>query len=117
MPGDEDGGGMSAFVVFTMMGFFPVTPGTTTYAIGSPFFEKTTLHLPNEKTFTVKAKNLSQENKFIQSARLNGKTLDKPWFTHEELMAGGILELTMGCQPNKTWGSAPEAAPPSEITL
>lgn len=117
MPGDEDGGGMSAFVVFTMMGFFPVTPGTTTYAIGSPFFEKTTLHLPNGKTFTVKAKNLSQENKFIQSARLNGKTLDKPWFTHEELMAGGILELTMGCQPNKTWGSAPEAAPPSEITL
>ena len=115
MPGDEDGGGMSAFVVFTMMGFFPVTPGTTTYAIGSPFFEKATLNLPNGKTFTVKAKNLSPENKFIQSARLNGESLDKPWFTHEQLMAGGVLELIMGRQPNKTWGSAPEAAPPSEI--
>lgn len=115
MPGDEDGGGMSAFVVFTMMGFFPVTPGTTTYAIGSPFFEKATIYLPDGKTFIVRAKNLSQENKFIQSARLNGEPLDKPWFTHEQLMVGGELELTMGCQPNKTWGSAPEAAPPSEM--
>lgn len=113
MPGDEDGGGMSAFVVFTMMGFFPVTPGTTTYAIGSPFFEKATLRLPGGKTFTVRAKNISAENKFIQSARLNGKPLDKPWFTHEQLVSGGELELTMGCQPNKTWGAAPEAAPPS----
>ena len=115
MPGDEDGGGMSAFVVFSMMGFFPVTPGTTTYAIGSPFFEKATLNLPNGKTFTVKAKNLSQENKFIQSARLNGKVLDKPWFTHEQLMAGGVLEFTMGSKPNKTWGSAPEAAPLTDL--
>ena len=115
MPGDEDGGGMSAFVVFSMMGFFPVTPGTTTYAIGSPFFEKATLNLPNGKTFTVRAKGLSQENKFIQKARLNGKELDKPWFTHEELMAGGVLEFTMGPKPNKTWGSAPEAAPLTDL--
>ena len=101
MPGDEDGGGMSAFVVFSMMGFFPVTPGTTTYAIGSPFFEETTLHLPGGKTFTVKARNISQENKFIQSARLNGAVLTKPFISHEQLMAGGTLELQMGRKPNK----------------
>ena len=95
MPGDEDGGGMSAFVVFTMIGFFPVTPGSTTYAIGSPFFEKAILHLPNGKTFTVRAKNLSKENKFIQSSRLNGQPLTKPFLTHEQLMAGGTLELQM----------------------
>ena len=115
MPGDEDGGGMSAFVVFTMIGFFPVTPGTTTYVIGSPFFEKATLNLPNGKRFTVKAKGFGEENKYIQSARLNGKEWNKTWLTHEDIMAGGTLELTMGEQPNKTWGTAPEAAPPSDI--
>ena len=101
MPGDEDGGGMSAFVVFSMMGFFPVTPGTTSYAIGSPFFEKTTLHLPDGKTFTIKAKDISKENKFIQSVKLNGKPLAEPFLTHEQLMAGGTLELKMGNKPNK----------------
>ena len=92
---------MSAFVVFSMMGFFPVTPGTTTYAIGSPFFEKTTLHLPDGKTFTIKAKDLSAENKFIQSAKLNGKPLTEPFLTHEQLTAGGTLELKMVNKPNK----------------
>ena len=96
MPGDEDGGGMSAFVVFSMMGFFPVTPGTANYAIGSPFFEKATLHLPNGKSFIIKAKDISKENKYIQSARLNGQPLSTPFLTHEQLMAGGTLELQMG---------------------
>lgn len=96
MPGDEDGGGMSAFVVFSMMGFFPVTPGTTNYAIGSPFFEKATLHLPSGKSFIIKAKDISKENKYIQSARLNGQPLSMPFLTHEQLMAGGTLELQMG---------------------
>ncbi len=104
IPGDEDGGGMSSFVVFSMMGFFPVTPGIPIYAIGSPFFEKTTLTLPDGKTFTVKAKGYSEDNKYIQSARLNGKALDRAWFTHEELTGGGVLELVMGPEPNKNWG-------------
>ena len=104
IPGDEDGGGMSSFVVFSMMGFFPVTPGIPIYAIGSPFFEKTTITLPDGKTFTVKAKFYSEDNKYIQSARLNGKVMDRSWFTHEELTAGGVLELVMGPEPNKDWG-------------
>ena len=115
IPGDEDGGGMSAFVVFSMLGFFPVTPGTTTYAIGSPFFETATMHLPGGKTFTVKANNLSAENKFIQSARLNGQEWTKSWFTHEQLMAGGTLELVMGPRPNKDWAALPEDCPTSSI--
>lgn len=115
VPGDEDGGGMSAFVVFSMLGFFPVTPGTTTYAIGSPFFETATMHLPDGKTFTVKARNLSAENKFIQSARLNGQEWTKSWFTHEQLMAGGTLELVMGPRPNKDWAASPEDCPSSSI--
>ena len=113
LPGDEDGGGMSAFVVFSMMGFFPVTPGVPVYAIGSPFFDQTTITLPSGKKFTVKAKNYSKENKYIQSASLNGKKLDRSWFTHDELMAGGVLELTMGDKPNKDWGK--DNLPPSKI--
>ena len=113
IPGDEDGGGMSSFVVFSMMGFFPVTPGIPVYAIGSPLFEKTTLSLPDGKTFTIKARDYSEDNKYIQSARLNGRPLERSWFTHEELTAGGVLELVMGPEPNKDWGK--ENLPPSRL--
>jgi len=115
VPGDEDGGGMSAFVVFSMMGFFPVTPGIPVYNIGSPVFENISIKLPNGKRFTVVAKNSSDSNKYIQKAFLNGKSLNKPWFSHEDLANGGKLELEMGSQPNKQWGSNINDAPPSSI--
>ena len=105
VPGDEDGGGMSSFVVFTMMGFFPVTPGIPVYAIGSPFFETATINLPDGKKFTVKAVNYNPDNKYIQSARLNGEPLERCWFTHDELTQGGTLELTMGDRPAKDWAT------------
>jgi predicted alpha-1,2-mannosidase len=104
IPGDEDGGGMSAFVVFSSMGFYPVTPGIPAYTIGSPLFEKIAIDLPGGKQFKVDAKNCSVVNKYIQSARFNGQPLNTPWFTHEQLMAGGTLELEMGPKPNKQWG-------------
>lgn len=113
VPGDEDGGGMSAFVVFSMMGFYPVTPGMPVYTIGSPFFEKATIHLSNGNEFVVVAKNYSPKNKYIQSASLNGKKLDKPWFAHEDLEKGGVLEFVMGDTANKQWGASEESAPPS----
>jgi putative alpha-1,2-mannosidase len=111
--GDEDGGAMSSWFVFTSMGFYPVCPGRNVYDIGSPIFEKSAIDLGENKTFVVEAKNVSQENKYIQSAKLNGEALNKPWFTHEDLMKGGNLVLEMGPRPNKVWGSSPEAAPPS----
>ena len=117
IPGDEDGGGMSAFVVFSSMGFYPVTPGLPIYTIGSPVFEEVKVSLENGNIFTVKANNCSVVNKYIQSAKLNGQPLAKTWFTHDELMNGGTLELEMGPKPNKQWGSAPEDAPPSELIL
>lgn len=104
IPGDEDGGGMSAFVVFSAMGFYPVTPGVPTYTIGSPLFENITIDLPGGKQFQLIANNCSVVNKYIQSAKLNGKVLDTPWFTHDQLVSGGKLELEMGSKPNKTWG-------------
>ena len=111
IPGDEDGGGMSAFVVFSAMGFYPITPGVPVYAIGSPLFSKITIHLPNGKDFIVSAPGCSEINKYIQSAKLNEETLNSPWFTHEDLANGGILELQMGAYPNKEWGTTGKDMP------
>ncbi|MDR6570946.1 glycoside hydrolase family 92 protein [Chitinophaga ginsengisegetis] len=104
IPGDEDGGGMSAFVVFSSMGFYPVTPGIPEYTIGSPVFENVSIALPDKKQFTVIAHNSSVVNKYIQQAKFNGKPLNKPTFTHQQLTDGGTLELFMGPKPNKSWG-------------
>lgn len=113
IPGDEDGSGMTSFVVFSSLGIYPVTPGMPVYNIGSPIFPQAKVHLSNGNTFTIVAKNASDRNKYIQSAKLNGQKWNKPWITHQEVMNGGILELIMGSQPNKTWGASVEAAPPS----
>ena len=113
IPGDEDGGGMSSFLVFSMMGFFPVTPGVPVYAIGSPFFDSVTINLPNGRKFTVKAPGASEGRKYIRSARLGGKPLERAWFTHDELLEGGVLELEMSGTPCKTWGA--DNLPPSAL--
>lgn len=115
LPGDEDGGGLSAFVVFSMMGFYPVTPGMPIYVIGSPMFEKIKINLPTDKQFFVKANNFSEENIYIQSAKLNGKDLRNAWFRHVDLISGGELVLEMGNKPNKKWGTA--EPPPSADRL
>ncbi|WP_242119559.1 GH92 family glycosyl hydrolase [Aestuariivivens sediminicola] len=117
VPGDEDGGGMSAFVVFSQMGFYPVTPGMPVYNIGSPTFDTITLELSNGKSFKINAKNYGPENIYIQSATLNGEVWNKPWFSHEVIEAGGVLELEMGDRANKAWGAAPEHMPPSAEPL
>jgi predicted alpha-1,2-mannosidase len=113
VPGDEDGGGMSAFVVFSSLGFYPVTPGFPAYNIGSPLFSDAKVTLSNGKVFEIEAKNVSGENKYIQSAILNGKVWNKPWFSHSEIKEGGKLVLIMGNKPNKQWGNGVNAAPPS----
>jgi predicted alpha-1,2-mannosidase len=113
VPGDEDGGGMSAFVAFSKMGFYPVTPGSATYNIGSPVFQKSVIDLGEGKIFTIIAENASEENKYIQSATLNGKDWNKPWFEHSEIHNGGELKLIMGPKANKNWGADKNAAPPS----
>ncbi|RYG64978.1 glycoside hydrolase family 92 protein, partial [bacterium] len=113
IPGDEDGGGLTSFVVFSSMGFYPVTVGSPAYNIGSPVFTRVAVDLDNGKKFIIEAKGASDENKYIQSAKLNGVVWDKPWFAHSDIAQGGKLELVMGSRPNKAWGSAPGAVPPS----
>ncbi len=115
--GNEDMGQMSAWYVLSSMGFYPVAPGQNVYAIGSPEFSKVILHLDrtfnNSDEFIIETLNNSRENKYIQSATLNGNLLNKPWFSHEELKNGGHLMFQMGPEPNKTWGAHQEVSPPS----
>lgn len=115
IPGDEDGGGMSAFVVFSMMGFYPVTPGLPIYDVGSPVFEKTVITLTNGKKFTIIAKGASRENQYVQSIRLNGKPLNQVWFRHADIANGGTLELEMGDTPNRTLGVEASTFPPASL--
>jgi putative alpha-1,2-mannosidase len=116
LSGDDDGGAMSSWYVFTAMGFYPVCPGQPIYEIGSPIFDKVILNMGGGKTFVIEAKGVSERNKYIQSATLNGQPLNKPWFSHADLVKGGSIIFEMGARPNEKWGSAPEAAPPSMST-
>jgi predicted alpha-1,2-mannosidase len=119
-PGDEDQGQMGGWYVMSAMGLFEMRGGCDvmpTYEIGSPLFDKVTIHLdPNYYPggmFTIEAINNSKENRYVQSATLDGKPLTKPWFYHKDLVDGGKLVLVMGPNPNENWGSKPEDAPPS----
>ena len=117
IPGDEDGGGLSAFVVFSMLGFYPATAGVPTYDIGSPIFDKAAIHLKNGKDLVILAHHTSHQNKYVQSIRLNGKPLNQVWFRHADIAQGGTLELEMGDTPNTSLGSSPSTFPPDSLAL
>ena len=104
LDGDDDCGQMSAWLLFTAIGFYPVNPASGEYMIGSPMHGHISLALANGRIFSVEATNNSAENVYIQSATLNGKTLDIPVITWEQIQAGGILHFVMGPKPSQ-WGS------------
>jgi putative alpha-1,2-mannosidase len=111
--GDDDGGAMTSWYVLTAMGIYPQCPGQPIYDIGSPIFEETTIKVREGKSFIIEAKGVSVQNKYIQSATLNGKPLNKPWINHNDVVKGGRLVFQMGSRPNKSWGSSPDAPAPS----
>ncbi|HVU53905.1 MAG TPA: GH92 family glycosyl hydrolase [Puia sp.] len=102
--GNDDCGQMSAWYIFSVMGFYPVTPGIPGYSIGSPLFRHVKIDLGNNKTFEIEVKNSSEENRYIQSAMLNGRMLNKPWIDHEDIKNGGVLIFEMGAKANYEWG-------------
>ncbi len=104
VPGDEDGGGLSSFVVFSQMGFYPVTPGTTDYAIGSPFFDHVKIDLGDDNFFEIETINNSAENKYIQSSTLNGEPFNKAFIDHFDIKKGGKIVFEMGYKANRKWG-------------
>ena len=103
--GNEDCGQMSAWYVFSSLGFYPVNPANGVYVLGSPLHDEATLRLSGGLTFTVKALNNSPQNIYIQSARLNGKPWNKSTISHSDILGGGTLELEMGPSPGETFGS------------
>lgn len=113
LSGNDDAGQMSAWYVFSAIGFYPVCPGNPYYVIGSPSFESTTIQLENGKRFVIKAHQVSNKNIYIQSAKLNGKPFDKSYLTHQQIMDGGVIEFIMGDVPNKSWASSVRSCPPS----
>jgi predicted alpha-1,2-mannosidase len=114
--GNEDCGQMSSWFVMSAMGFYPVTPGSVTYAIGTPLFEEVTLNLENGKQFIIKAANLTEQNYYIRSASLNGAPYNKSFINHSDIMKGGELVFIMGNEPNKSRGTLTGDYPVSAIT-
>jgi predicted alpha-1,2-mannosidase len=113
--GDEDTGQMSAWYVLSALGFYPVCPGDPDYLIGSPLFNKATLHLANGKTFTITTRHNGPQEFYIQNAQLNGESFDKTFISHEQIINGGELEFEMGSSPNYQWGVSPESRPASPL--
>ncbi len=112
--GNEDCGQMSAWYIFSALGFYPVTPGSSNYIIGTPLFDKATFNLENGKQFTVLAKSLSDTNLYIESATLNGKPLNQSYISHNDIMKGGTLYFKMTDSPSK-WATKDDEAPKTEI--
>lgn len=113
LSGNDDAGQMSAWLVFSMVGFYPVCPGMPYYVIGSPTFEESKISLENGKKFIIEAKGVSEKNIYIQSATLNGKPYNKSYILHKDIMKGGKLSFVMGDTPNKEWATEESSIPPS----
>ena len=99
--GNDDCGQMSAWYIFTAMGFYPVCPGSDQYVLGAPYVPSCKLTLPNGKLFLIKAPGVSDKKRYVKEVRLNGKLYDKLYLTHADIMAGGTLEFIMSATPNR----------------
>lgn len=110
IPGNDDSGAMSSWLAFHMIGLYP-NAGQSYYLINAPYFEKTTIHQDNGKPFTIQAINLSKQNRYIESATLNGVEYTKSWIEHSDITNGGTLILKMGSKPSQKWGH--DILPPS----
>ncbi len=104
---NEDLGQMSAWYIFSSVGFYPVAPGDLVYQLGAPFHDRATINLESGRTFEVVANNLSPENVYVQSVSLNGAVHEKSYITHRAIMDGGVLVFEMGSEPNESWASQP----------
>ena len=114
LSGNDDCGQMSAWYILSSMGFYSVAPGQNIYVIGSPLFEKATVNLENGNKFVVKANNISPDNIYIQSAKLDGVPYSNSYLRYDDIMRGAKLEFEMGPEPNKDWGNAKRERPYSE---
>lgn len=106
MCGDEDGGAMSSFFVFSAMGFYPVCPGKAEYALGTPLFDEIDISVSNGKIFSIRAEGAGEGARYIQEAWLNGEQMTTPFLPHDAVAGGGELVLKMGERPQESWGAS-----------
>ena len=111
LSGNDDCGQMSAWYIFTSLGFYPVCPGTDQYVIGAPYMPYQELLLPNGNKLVIKASGVSDKKPYVHSVKLNGEKYNKLYITHNDLIAGGVLEFTMSSSPNKTRGKTADDKP------
>jgi predicted alpha-1,2-mannosidase len=111
LSGNDDLGQMSAWSIFTALGFYPVTPGSGEYVIGRPFVKRAILHLPNGRQFSIVAENFSDTNNYVGAVALNGKPVTRAVIRHEDIMSGGELRFVMQAAPNKTWATSVSSRP------
>lgn len=116
LSGNEDCGQMSAWLIMSAMGFYPVSPGIPEYIIGTPWFPEMEIFLENGNVFRITANNVSERNFYIQSVTLNGAEYTRSWIPHDAIMQGGHLHFEMGRRPNMDWGSRDEDVPVTHIT-
>lgn len=115
LSGNEDVGQMSAWYIFSALGFYPVNPSNGLYVFGSPVVDEATIALPGGKTFKVLARNNSAQNRYIQKMTLNGKPYTRSYITHADIVKGGVLQIDMGPTPSKQWGVSAKDRPYSEL--
>ena len=115
LSGNDDCGQMSAWYIFSVLGFYPVAPGSNEYVIGSPCIKNAVINLENGKRFEIKVENYSDKNIYINKVYLNNKILDRTYINHDDLINGGELKFLMSLIPNKEWGND-EASYPYSLT-
>jgi predicted alpha-1,2-mannosidase len=113
MPGNDDGGAMGSYVVFSSIGLFPEIPGVAGFVLGSPLFSSVTLHLANGNALQINAPDASDDNRYVQRLALNGQPYNSPWIPWDVVSGGAQLDFSLSNIPNTNWGSDPAAAPPS----
>ena len=111
LSGNDDCGQMSAWYIFSVLGFYPVAPGNNEYVIGSPCVKNAIINLENGKQFKIETENYSEQNIYIKEVYLNNKKLERTFLKHEEIISGGNLKFIMSSSPNKKWGSDESSYP------
>ena len=114
--GNDDCGQMSAWYILSAAGFYPVTPGIGYFVIGTPTFREMTLHLSSGKDLVIKAPEVSEENVYVQSVKIDGVPYEKSWISVGDIMKGGEILFEMGPSPSD-WGSAPDCRPIAQISV
>ena len=114
--GNDDCGQMSAWYIFSVMGFYPVCPGTDQYILSAPYLPFLEFTLPNGNKLTIKAPKVSDENRYVRELKINGKRYDHMYITHEDILKGGVWEFTMDSKPNKRRGTGKQDKPYSLST-